>query len=218
MPQPPIDPARVSLSGWALRAAVPLLCILTSCQYIKDRSLDFIDQYNVKIGLGSTVGARGQSLGLVDTGLMMGVKPNAAALGWKYGQAFYFDNRDTRMNADQAEIIKTTHIVNLDYNHASYFSARNSAAVLPGLLTWTDSTPTEFEWLVPEEGEDFQDRSWLWSPYAIQNNRYAQVHAFDIELEVGLAVYMEVGYSPGELIDFLLGLITIDIAQDDGRF
>ena len=52
MPQPPI------LSRWALRVAVPLLCVLTSCQYIKDRSLDFIDQYNLKIGLGSTVGAR----------------------------------------------------------------------------------------------------------------------------------------------------------------
>lgn len=195
-----------------------LLLVLPSCQYLKDRGVDFLDQYNVKVGLGSTVGARAQSMGLVDTGLMFGVKPNAASLGWKYGQAYYFHEADTRMNADQAEIIKTTHIVDLAYGRGSYFSARNSAAVIPGLLTWTDATPTDFEWLVPEEGESFKDRNWLWSSYAIQNDRYAQIHAFDVEMEVGLLVYAEVGYSPGELLDFLLGILTIDIAKDDGRF
>ncbi len=33
-----------------------------------------------------------------------------------------------------------------------------------------------------------------------------------------MLVYVDTGYSPGELLDFLLGLLTIDIAADDGRF
>lgn len=196
----------------------PILCALTSCNYVVDRSLDFVDQYRIAIGAGSVVGARISQLGLVDTGLMFGVKPAAATLGLRYGRAFYFEQGDPTMDADQAEIIKTTHIVGMDYGKGSYKSARNSAAVLPALFTWTDSTPTDFEWQVPEEGEDFEDRSWLWSANTFESNRYAQIHAFDMEVGVGLFVYVEVGYSPGELLDFLLGLFTIDIADDDGRF
>ena len=195
-----------------------LPCILTSCQYLVDRGADFLDQGRISVGAGSVAGVRAQSLGLVDTGLMFGVKPNAAALGWRYGRPLYFDNNDGRMDADQAEIIKTTHMVNMDLAAGSYDSARNSAAVLPALFTWTDSSPTDFEWQVPEEGEDFEDRHWLWSSATFEQNRYAQIHAFDIEVEVGLLVYLDVGFSPGELLDFVLGLLTIDIAGDDGRF
>jgi hypothetical protein len=36
-------------------------------------------------------------------------------------------------------------------------------------------------------------------------------------VEVGLLVYVETGTSLGELADFLLGFIFIDIAGDDGR-
>lgn len=197
---------------------LPILCALTSCNYLVDRTLDFVDQYRIAIGAGSVVGARSSNLGLVDTGLMFGVKPAAAALGVRYSRPYFFDNRNVTMDADQPEIIKTTHIVEMDYGKGSYKSARNSVAVLPALFTWTDSTPTDFEWQVPEEGENFEDHSWLWSANTFEHNRYAQIHAFDIEAEVGLFVYLEVGYSPGELLDFLLGLFTIDIAEDDGRF
>ena len=201
-----------------LWAALPLLCVLTSCQYVKDRSLDFLDQYRISVGAGSVVGVRSSNLGLVDTGLMFGIKPNAARLGWRYGSPLFFNENDTTMDADQAEIIKTTHIVDMDYGKGSYHSARESFALLPALFTWTDSTPTDFEWQVPEEGDDFADNNWLWSPAAISENRYAQIHAFDVEFEVGLLVYLDFGFSPGELIDFLVGFTTIDLAADDGRF
>ncbi len=65
---------------------VPVLLLLASCQYIGDRGLDFLDQYRAAVGVGSVAGARGRSLGLVDTGLMIGMKPKAAALGWKSGR------------------------------------------------------------------------------------------------------------------------------------
>ncbi len=195
-------------------AGVLTLC---SCQYTLDRAIDFTDQYRLAVGVGSVAGARVSTGGVFETGLMVGVKPKAAALGWRYGAPLYFDEKDARMDADQAEIFRTTSLTDLDYTTGSYSSARESLAILPALLTWADSTPRGYAWLVPEEGDDFPDRHWIWSGASFEGNRYEQIHAFDIEAEAGLFIYLDSGYSPGELLDFLLGLFTIDIAKDDGR-
>ena len=72
-------------------------------------------------------------------------------------------------------------------------------------------------WDVPEEGNAFVERRWIWSGKAIRNDRWAQIHAFDIEFDIAAGVYLETGYSPGETLDFLLGIFGIDIAKDDGR-
>jgi hypothetical protein len=46
-----------------------------------------------------------------------------------------------------------------------------------------------------------QDRSWL--------------HVFDVEFGLSLFFGFDVGFSPGEFLDFLLGWFGIDIANDD---
>jgi hypothetical protein len=43
------------------------------------------------------------------------------------------------------------------------------------------------------------------------------IHALDMEWEMGFLAYLDLGYSPGEALDFLLGILTIDLAKDDGR-
>ena len=70
---------------------------------------------------------------------------------------------------------------------------------------------------MPEEGEDFVDRYWLWDSRSFDANRWAQVHAFDIEVGAALGLWVDLGWSPGELVDFFLGILTIDIARDDHR-
>jgi hypothetical protein len=55
------------------------------------------------------------------------------------------------------------------------------------------------------------------APEGFANNRYQQIHAFDVEAEVALLVHTSSGFSPGEVLDFLLGFFLIDIAGDDGR-
>jgi hypothetical protein len=194
------------------------MCVLPafSCNYIADRGLDYLDHIRVGAGAGTVAGLRFRNLGLIDSGLMLGLKPRSTALGWRYGVPLLF-LRDPLMDADQAEIIKVTSITGLDYGKGSYHSARSSLAILPGILTWADSTPTEYEWSVPEEGEEYDARTWIWAPASFPKNRYAQVHAFDWEIELGLVVYIEVGYSIGEMADFLLGFFLIDIAGDDDR-
>jgi hypothetical protein len=65
-----------------VRVAVLLsLLSTTSCAYLGRRGLDFLDQFRVSAGAGTTIGVRGRALGVVDTGLMVGVKPNATSLG-----------------------------------------------------------------------------------------------------------------------------------------
>jgi hypothetical protein len=202
-----------------LRSLLPALIVLpvSSCGYIADRGLDALDPFRISVGLGSVIGVRFRNIGLFDSGLMVGLKPRSTALGWRYGVPLFFRKGDPLMDADQAEIVKTTSITGLEYGQGSYTSARSSIAILPGLLTWADSTPSKYDWSVPDEGEEYDARTWIWAPSSFPKNRYAQIHAFDGEIEVGLLVYIETGTSLGELADFVLGFIFIDIAGDDDR-
>ena len=197
-----------------MRRLLPLLLLLASCRYLGNRAEDFLDQFRGAVGIGTTLGVSGRALGLVDTGLMIGVKPRAAALGWRYGVPLFFSEKDLRVDADQAEIIKATSVVGLDFAAGSYKSARTSVALLPAIFTWTDATPTDYEWLVPESGADFKAHMWIWNREN-RDNRYARIHAFDIEGQVAIIGYIDLGWSPGEFVDFLLGFLTIDIAKDD---
>jgi hypothetical protein len=190
-----------------------LLASLCSCAYLGDRVYDAVDPFRASVGAGTTVGVRGCALGLANTGLLVGMKPNAAALGLRYGRFRLVRSADGRMDADQAEIVKYTSIVDFDLVKGSYRTASTGAAVLPFLFTWSDATPTDFEWTVPEEGDVFRELNWLWSAETTRNNRYAQVHAFDIEVDLAIGVYGELGFSPGEVVDFFLGILTMD----DGR-
>lgn len=199
-------------------AAVGATCLpQAACGYLADRALDFTDQFRFTIGAGTVVGVRGRSGGTLETGLMIGIKPRAAALGWRYGTPLWFYEGDRRFDADQAEIVRTTTLIGHDFTDGSYDSARQSLFLLPALLSWVDSTPTGYDWQVPADGDRFADHHWLWSIEGIAHNRYQLVHAFDFEGEVGLFLYTSSGYSPGELLDFLLGLVLIDLAADDER-
>jgi hypothetical protein len=203
-----------SRSAWVL---VSLVLAAGGCGYLGDRALDFADQWRFTVGAGTVIGVRGRSGGTVETGLMIGIKPRAAALGWRYGEPLWFYEGDVRFDAEQAELVRTTTLLGHDFADGTYASARRSFFLLPALLSWVDSTPTDYEWQVPAEGDDFQDSHWLWSGPGFAHNRFQQIHAFDFEAEIGLFVYASSGYSVGELLDFLLGLALIDLAADDGR-
>lgn len=201
-----------------MRIAVVCAVSLVSCQYVKDRAADALDPYKIRVGGGTVIGVRAEALGLVDTGIMVGMKPRATSLGWDYGTPLYLDLKDPEIDADQAQLVYSTSLLGLDYSRGSYESATNSVAILPALFTWTDSTPEGYAWVVPETGADFEDRAWLWSGRTFADNRYAQIHAFDVEAEVAIFAYLGAGFSPGEFVDFLLGFLTIDIAGDDDRW
>ena len=76
--------------------------------------MDFLDQYKTAVGVGPMGGVRVKSGGVLDTGLLVGAKPRALALGWRYSSPLFFQAADKNFDVDQAEIIKTTSMV--DFN------------------------------------------------------------------------------------------------------
>jgi len=191
-----------------------------SCTYFKDRLADLTDPFRVVGGAGTEVGLRFSNLGLWDTGLLFGLKPQATSLGWKYGRPVLLGAtaRPSGFEADQSWVFVTTSLQDWNYATDDYKLARKSAGVLPCLLTWADTTERrEPTWYVPEKGLDLEGDSYLWTAATWKRNRYAMIHAFDIEQEIAFLLYLDFGFSPGEGLDFLLGIFTIDLAGDDGR-
>jgi hypothetical protein len=61
-----------------------------------------------------------------------------------------------------------------------------------------------------------EEDKWFWDPDVPYPAAKARVHAFDIEVGVfALILGARAGFSPGELLDFILGWVGIDIAEDD---
>jgi len=197
--------------------ALLLLPLLGSCNYLVDRGLDAIDPYRLAVGVGTVGGVRAETLGLVETGIYFGLKPNAMSIGMRYGRPYYANLKDGRIVGDQSEVLVNTSIIDMDLAAGSYGVGTRSIALLPAIFSWVDSSPENYEWLVPKEGDDYEDYHWLWSSYALENVRYSQIHAFDIEFDVAILAYLDTGFSPGEVVDFFLGILTIDIAADDDR-
>ena len=194
------------------------LLLGSSCAYLTDRGVDFLDQYRVVVGSGTGGGIRTSFMGLVDTGLIFGIKPHTTDFGWKYGRPLFFGATGSGMEADQSWILMTTHFENWKWGSGEYKVAKKCLGILPVLFTWTDTTyRDEPRWYVPEEGVKLEGDHYLWSGATWRDNRYAMIHAFDIESEIAVVLYLDVGFSPGETLDFLLGLLTIDPAKDDGR-
>ena len=205
--------------GKMARIAVLLLPALVSCKYVTDRGVDFLDQYRIVGGVGTGGGFRSSYLGLWHTGLMLGVKPKSTSVGWKYGRPLLLGTTaDGEVEVDQSWVLKTTTYENWNYASSDYKLARSSLGVLPVLFTWADTTyRDEHEWYVPETGVELEGGAYLWKKSTWHTNRYAIVHAFDIEFEIGALAYLDFGFSIGETLDFLLGFLLLDLAQDDGR-
>ena len=215
MIRPPFNKQRLRFA-----AAILTVAILPSCAYLTDRGVDFLDQYRAVGGVGTGGGLRFSYLGLVSTGINFGIKPQATSLGWKYGRPFLVSSslHHAKFEGDQAWVLYTTTLENCNYASADYKLARKSVAVLPMFLTWTDTTYREGDkWYALGEGVDLAGDNYIWTGKTWRNNRYAMIHAWDVELEIGFLAYLDLGYSLGEALDFLLGIFTVDLARDDGR-
>jgi hypothetical protein len=195
-----------------------LLGLSPSCAYLTDRGVDFLDQYRAVVGTGTGGGIRTCALGLFDTGLIVGIKPKATSFGWKYGRPFLLGATGEGLEADQSWIVSTTRFENWQMASGEYKLARWSIGILPVFFTWCDTTyRDEPRWYVPDEGVELEGDNYLWTAATWNDNRYAMVHAFDVEFEIAIVAFLDTGFSPGEALDFWLGLLTIDLANDDGR-
>jgi hypothetical protein len=194
--------------------------LLTSCAYLTDRGVDFLDQFRAVGGVGTGGGMRFSYLGLFSTGLNFGIKPQATSIGWKYGRPFLLapSLHQAKFEGDQAWVLYTSTLENCNFASADYKLARKSVALLPVFFTWADSTYRDKDrWYATDKGVPLEGDNYLWTVKTWKNNRYAMVHVFDWEFEMGALAYLDLGFSPGEMVDFWLGILFIDLAKDDGR-
>lgn len=203
---------------------LPVLLVValaaSSCKAAANRGADFLDQFKFVVGATSGGGVRVNAAGLVHTGLNIGIKPDGTSWGWKYGSIknFATPTADVTFDADQAWLVKTMTVSRLNYASGSYRYGMESFFLLPALLSRVDAASADtIHWYVPEEGVRVQGRHWIWSREATREARAAQIHAFDMELEIGLIGYIDMGFSPGEALDFWLGFLGLDIADDDWK-
>lgn len=192
---------------------------LGACNGPANAGRDLLDPWRASVGLSSGVGVRANWAGLVHTGLNLGIKPHGSALGVKYGEIYGFQLADSNYEADPSSVYVTKSTFDGNFGSGSYKLVRESYALFPALLSWVDSAPADaVEWRVPEEGAELDGLEWIWSSAALERSRFGAVHAFDAEVEVSLFLYVDLGISPGEIVDFFLGVLTgLDIALDDGR-
>ena len=67
-----------------------------------------------------------------------------------------------------------------------------------------------------EDTPEAKEPEFIWSEDASKEFRWAQIHAYDLEMSLYLGVaYAKVGFSLGEFADFVLGWFGADIARDD---
>lgn len=204
----------------SLASPLLLLALLPACNGPVAAARDFLDPYRVVVGAGSGAGVRANAVGVVHTGLAFGLKPELSALGWKYGRPFAFRSfgEGLAFDADQSSIVVTRSLFDADYTTGAYRLGRRSFFLFPALFTWVDSAdPGRIEWTVPEESVELASEHYLWSARTWRDERFAMIHAFDIEAEVMLLLYVDVGFSPGEWLDFLTSLFGFDLAGDDDR-
>lgn len=199
---------------------IALFISSSSCAYLSDRGMDFMDQFRGVAGFGTGGGIRACGLGLVDTGLIFGIKPQASSFGWKYGRLIAVTDTTEQIGieVDQSWVIMTTRLENWAYGSRTYKMGKKSFFLLPAIFTWVDLKQEKGEvWYTPEKGVEFETDHYLWSRVTLQRNPYTVFHAFDVEFEIAVVAYLDLGFSPGETVDLLLGVFTIDLADDDGR-
>jgi hypothetical protein len=190
-----------------------LLLFAPGCTYSLNRGRDFAEIFRLQGGLGRGLGVTASAVGLLHVGLNTpGQFPHASGGGLVYGDFYFLSG-----GVSDVDFMRVLHDETLcvDHDKLEYFHSHKCWAVLPAVFSRVDTIegPT---YPKSEDQHEWIEGPWLWSREALDANPWAHVHAFDAELGVYLLFFnAKAGVSPGETLDFLLGIFTIDIARDD---
>ncbi len=183
-----------------LRRLIPLvLPFLAGCGYVNARGADFADiwRFNVETGaLGIEANVKIGEL------LHVGVGHKGFS---RFGTTYALEQE----SRDWAEIWLPFSLV--------YAFGQEPFALHYSRALGDTRTPYVWWW---SPYQSSQDRCFMILPPLTERHsmRRTLLHSFDIEVGAFfLLIGFEIGVSLGELVDFLLGLFTIDIAGDDTR-
>ncbi len=202
-------PRRI-VPSWSLASLLLAAVLGTGCQttignYFANRARDFGECFRLQVGAGKGVGGAVRAGGLVHAGLLFGGSSRDLGIGWVYGSGYAFGAGASGKKGSDREGGFT--ILNFDLHEELVpRRGREDELVLEEHFCFG---------LLPAIFSSVNDKN-LWTNQALNASPRAHVHAFDIEAEVhALFLFTKVGFSPGELVDFLLGWFGADIAQDD---
>lgn len=196
------------------RAALFLFLLFApGCLYSSNRGQDFLEIFRLQGGIGRGLGVTASAVGLLHVGLNTpGQFPHRSGLGFVYGDVYFLSGA-----VSDIDFMRGLHDETLCVDHANleYAHSHKCWAVLPAVFSRVD-TFTGPDYPETEDPKDWVEGPWLWSREALDADPWAHVHAFDGELGIYLLILnLKAGLSPGEAVDFLLGIFTIDIARDD---
>ena len=170
--------------------------------------------FRLQGGIGRGLGVTARGAGLLDIGLNTpGEFPHSSGFGLVYGDPYFLSS--DQVDVDFMRLIHDETIgVNTD-GSGEYAHSHKCWGLLPAVFSRIDRIDGA-DYPKSADHADWLEGPMLWSDHALELDHWAHVHAFDAELGVYLLVVnAKVGLSPGEGVDFLLGLFGIDIAQDD---
>lgn len=189
------------------------LLLVPGCTYLSNRGRDFAEMFRLQGGIGRGLGVTTRAAGLLDLGLNTpGQFPHASGMGLVWGDPYFLSD-----DLNDIDFMRGLHNETLGVDRASgeYFQAHKCWAILPVVFSRVDTLAGPV-YPASEDQYDWIEGPMLWSEEALEQNPWAHVHAFDAEVGLYLLVAnVKAGVSPGETVDFLLGIFGIDIAQDD---
>jgi hypothetical protein len=187
-----------------------------SCTYVHNRVSDFCDIFKAKVGFSYSGGVRIYAFGLLDTGLGFIQLPEATSIGLDYGQkpSGAQDMATGMLIGDEHRnwVFFNQSYYQHDQTTGSYLRRRSDYAALPFLLSWCRDSSS---FLQSSSGTmiDDSDLSFLWDTSITMT--HSRIHAFDFEISCAFLATIDIGLSPGEFVDFVLGWFGVDIASDD---
>ena len=167
-------------------------CVTT--EFLADRKQDAADIFTATVGFGVGLKARA---GLVHVGLIHQVD-RAGLRGGEWGELDYSMDTETMIP----------------------LPLPSSDGHQPFMASAEDFEPRPDQ--AAERGKDFQARgTWPFATSELRTRKWSNdkfpKHPYYTQLEIaaGLGGAFRLGFNPGELVDFILGWVKIDIFNDD---
>jgi hypothetical protein len=197
----------MALRTASLCTLVPLVC---GCGYLADRALDFTDFIYFGASTGGGVIVRAQATHLVS--LELGARSDERMYGWRERHGIWDESSfgiftssfwspvlgsETPPAWNGLDVIKTSH---------------SKTAFGTGKMVLQENDPTR---PLIEEQRVVETKHHLF--ILTKSTDMSVTRFFDVQVDASAVIGgVQVGISPGELVDFLLGFLTIDLAGDDG--
>ncbi len=195
--------ALLALLAWLLVAATG--CNTVVGNYLGNRASDFGDCFRAEARVLS-LGVDVKAAGIARTGLYTDFRGARAALGWNYGQFVACRGGGAPPAPSRHYVIG---LLAFDYpmqGDAMDPPVYSMEPFMAGAATLQ---------LKPLPGTPYDKSTFVKNPWKKGGSRWHRIHAFDVEVGVGLFVGLRLGFSIGEFVDFLTGWFGADIAQDD---